>query len=487
MSQKWFELMIKSLQRILVLTLIIVTGLGSVAIAQTSVLSRVADAEEYILSQDFNSALSIYQELWKEYPSNYDYRLKVGLILGWSKRFNDSEEHLRAMLVDYPNNIEIGTALMRVLSWQHRYADSIELSKEFEDLYPNNVDLLLITSQTYFWSGAYPESEVYALRVLELDEENSVANGLIKDLLIVQAPWIDAGIIFGWDSEETELMVIGARGQAELTNRTRFQLGIDRFDTVNDRIVREGQAYTISGTLIYNLTHIWRLRGDIGATSYQQQIGTRGDLFLSGGLNVRRNTGKHTTNITVNHSPILESPILMDNRIRVTSAMISYRYRHLNYTLLATPQFSQFSDGNSRQSVLLQLNYSTEGDKFRARPGVKAQYTAFKNVVVDNGYFSPEQLTTLLATVELDRSEPGGEYQFLLTGDLGYQKIDHPVVDADPKLLYRIDARFVWSPGIDFRLSAGYEYTNLQTVSALSTSTDYWYQSANLRIRYQFN
>lgn len=477
--------MLRSIQKILVL--ILLTASVSVSMAQTTVSSRISEAEDHILSQNFAAALSIYEELWQEYPSNYDYRLKVGLILGWSKHFNKSEDHLRAMLVDYPNNIEIGTALMRVLSWQHRYADSIKLSKDFEDRYPDSVDLLLITAQTYFWSGAYPESEMYTQRVLKLDENNEVAHGLIKDLLIVQAPWIDGGVVLGWDSEKTELFVLGLRGQAELTDRTRFQLGIDRFDTVNDRIVREGQAYAISGTLLYNLNHIWRLRGDLGVASYQQKVSNRGDLFLTGGLNVRRNTGKHTTNFTVNHSSILESPILMDNRIQITSALISYRYRHLNYTLLATPQFSRFSDGNSRQSVLLQLNYSTEGDQFRARPGIKAQYTAFENVVVDNGYFSPEQLTTLLATVELDRSETGGEYQFLLACDLGYQKIDHPVVDADPKLLYRIDARFVWSPGVDFRLSAGYEYTNLQTVSALSTSSDYWYQSVNLRIRYQFN
>lgn len=477
--------MIRSMQKILVLFLIVVSASDS--LAQNTVNSRVSDAEESIQSQDFAAALSIYQELWKEYPTNYDYRLKVGLILGWSKRFNESEDHLRDMLVDYPNNIEIGTALMRVLSWQHRYAESIELSREFESQYPENVDLLLITAQTYFWSGAYPESEAYTERVLKLDERNQVANSLKKDLLIVQAPWIDGGGVLGWDSEETELFVIGARGQAELTNRTRFQLGIDRFETVNDRIVREGQAYSFSGTLLHNLNHIWRLRGDIGVASYQQKITNRGDLFLSGGLNIRRNTGKHTTNFTLSHSPILESPILMDNRIHITTALISYRYRHLNYAFLATPQYSRFSDGNSRQSVLLQLNYSTEGDKFRARPGIKAQYTSFDNVVVDNGYFSPEQLTTLLASVELDRSEPGGEYQFLLAGDLGYQKIDHPFVDDDPKLLYRVDARFVWSPGVDFRLSTGYEYTNLQTVSAFSTSTDYWYQSVNVRFRYQFN
>lgn len=479
--------MIPSFAKILALLFTSLTISVSVLTAQTSVDSRISKAEEYIQSQSFAEALVIYQELWRENPSNYDYRLRVGLILGWAKRFQDSEEHLKEMLTDYPNNIEIGTALMRVLSWQHRYADSIELSTEFEDLYPENVDLLLITAQTYFWSGAYPESETYTERVLELDESNQVASNLKKDLLIVQAPWIDGGVILGWDSEETELFVVGARGQAELTNRTRFQLGLDRFDTVNDRIVREGQAYSVSGTLLHNLNHIWRLRGDIGVASYQQKITNRGDLFLSGGLNIRRNTGKHTTNLTVNHSPILESPILMDNRIHITSALISYRYRHLNYTFLATPQYSRFSDGNNRQSILLQLNYSTEGDKFRARPGIKAQYTSFENVVVDNGYFSPEQLTTLLATVEFDRSETGGEYQFLLAGDLGYQKIDHPVVDADPKLLYRIDARFVWSPGVDFRLSAGYEYTNLQTVSALSTSSDYWYQSVNVRFRYQFN
>lgn len=479
--------MVRTLQKTLILVLVSMIASASVMMAQTTVNSRVFEAEEHIKSQDFDSALTIYQELWQENPSNYDYRLKVGLILGWSKRFNESEDHLRAMLVDYPNNIEVGTALMRVLSWQHRYSDSIELSREFEELYPDNVDRLLITAQTYFWSGAYPDSEIYTERVLELDHSNEVASGLKKYLLIVQAPWIDGGVVLGWDSEETELFVIGVRGQAELTNRTRFQLGLDRFDTVNDRIIREGQAYSVSGTLLHNLDHIWSLRGDIGVASYQQKIVNRGDLFLSGGVNVRRNTGKHTANITVNHSPILESPILMDNRIRITSALISYRYRHLNYTLIATPQYSYFSDGNSRQSMLLHFNYSTEGDKFRARPGIKAQYIAFDNIVVDNGYFSPEQLTTLLATVELDRSEPGGQYQFLLTGDLGYQKIDHPVVDADPKLLYRIDARFVWSPGVDFRLSAGYEYTNLQTVSALSTSSDYWYQSVNVRLRYQFN
>lgn len=195
--------------------------------------------------------------------------MKVGLILGWSKRFIESEDHLRAMLEDYPNNIEIGTALMRVLSWQHQYSDTIELSQEFEKLYPNNIDLLLITAQTYFWSGAYPDSEIYTERILKLDENNQVANGLRKDLLIVQAPWFDGGIALGWDSEETELSIFGVRGQAELTNSTRFQLGLDRFDTVNDRIVRKGQAYSVSGTLLHNMDHLWSLRGDIGAATYQ--------------------------------------------------------------------------------------------------------------------------------------------------------------------------------------------------------------------------
>jgi tetratricopeptide (TPR) repeat protein len=458
-----------------------------VAYGQQNDSSKVSMAEGMIVDQDFTGAFEIYQELLKDNPMNYDYRLRVGLLLGWMKRFDDSEDHFQQMLIDYPNNIEIGTALMRVLSWQHRYAESIELSKEFEKLYPDNKDLLLITAQTYFWSGAYPDSEKYTRKLLEIDPENDVVLSLNKDLLIVQAPWVDGGTVWGWDSEDTQLIVIGVRGQIEITDKTRFQLGIDRFDTKNDRILRVGDAYSLSGTFLYNVDHIWRLRGDLGLASYQQKISNRGDLFFSGGLNLRRNTGKHTTNYTVSHNPILESPILMENRIQMTSALIAYRYRHLNYSFFATPQLSWYSDGNNRQSVLLEFNYSTEGEKFRARPGIKAQYIAFDSVVIDNGYFSPEQLTTLLATVELDRSEPGGEYQFLLAGDIGYQKIDHPVVDSDPKLLYRVDLRFVWSPGDDFRLSAGYEYTNLQTVSALSTSSDYWYQAANVRLRYQFN
>lgn len=469
------------------LSLTIIASLSYSVLAQNTDSSKVIEAESLISVQKFSPALAIYHELWQNNPSNYDYRLKVGLLLGWLKQFQDSQNHLELMLVDYPDNIEIGTALMRVLSWQHRYLESIDLSKKFEKLYPDNIDLLLITAQTYFWIGAYPESELYTQRILELDENNSVANGLNKDLITVQAPWVDSGIVFGWDSEDTDLLVIGARGQAEVSNRTRFQLGLDRFDTTNNRIIREGNATSVSGTLLHNLNYLWNIRGDIGLASYGQEITNRGNLFLFGGLDIRRTTGKHTTNLTINHSPILESPILLDNRIRITSALISYRYRHLNYTFLAIPHLSRFSDGNGRQSLLLLLNYSTDGDKFRARPGIKAQYTAFDNVVVNNGYFSPEQLSTLLASVELDRSEIGGEYQFLLAGDLGFQKIDHPVVNSDPKLLYRVDVRFVWSPGVNFRLSAGYEYTNLQTVSALSTSSDYSYQSTNLRIRYQFN
>ena len=454
--------------------------------AQISEQDRVDQAEILILEGEYASAYQIYSDLWAENPQNYDYRLKIGLLLGWMKEFSNSEQHLSLMLNDYPNNVEVGTALMRVLSWQHKYAKSLSLGKNLEQEHSLNPDLLTILAQTNFWSGSYSASRRYANRLLEQDPNNEIGVRLLREIQAINATSLEVGAIFPWDSEKTNLSIYSVRGLTNINLDTQVQLDISQFDTQNKWIDLQRKSWNVSGSVIYQASNKYRLRTDLGVAKYDVDVVGKSNTYLTGGMDFRYNDGKSTVNLTANRYAIMESPILIDNRILFDAVILTYRYRHLNWTLIVDPQYAWISDGNERLAANLNLTFLIETAYLFIRPAIKTRYQKHQESTVNQGYFAPEQLIAGLVSLELDRNIPGSKFQFLLTSDVGYQQIEHFAVNSDPKLLYNIKSEVILTPNNSVRFSAGYSYTNLQTVSGITQDPDYWYQSVFFKLRYIF-
>ena len=480
-SKKTFVLLASSLFFLCLICLISIP-----AFSQITDQERVNHAENLILENDYSAAYQIYSDLWSQNPENYDYRLKVGLLLGWMKDFGKSEQHLEQMLNDYPNNIEVGTALMRVLSWQHKYAKSLELGKNLEKHHNQNTDLLTILAQTNYWSGSYSTSRRYTNRLLDQEPNNEIGIRLQTELQAINASSLEIGAIFPWDSEKTKLSIYSLRGQTNINADTQFQLDISQFDTQNEWIDIKRKSWNLSGSIIYQASNKYRIRTDLGVVKYDVDVPQKSDTYLTGAIDFRYNDGKSTLNLTANRFAILESPILIENRILLNAATLTYRYRHLNWTVIVDPQYAWISDGNERFSANFNLTYLIETTQLFIRPALKAKLQRYNESSINQGYFAPELLIAGLASLELDRNIPGSKFQFLLTSDVGYQKIDHFAVDTNPKLLYIIKSEVILTPNNSVRISGGYSYTNLQTVSGITQDPDYWYQSVFFRMRYIF-
>lgn len=449
---------------------------------------QVQKAKEHIEREEYSQALRIYIELWEQEPENYDFRLMVGLIKGWMGQYNESERHLRAMLRDYPENVEVGTALVRVLSWQHKYDSAISVGEDLLEFHPENEDLLSAVAHTYYWGGDYARSLNLAERVVELNSDNDIVNRLVRDIYVMNAPSITVGTILPRDSEGTRLNMFYLRGVAAIRPATRLGLTFEYFDTFNDKIgdFTDRKAWSIGANLTHTISHKFRLRGDIGITGYPSTNSTENDHRVTGGLDVRYNTGKHTLHTNYSRYTINESPFLIDRHLMLDQFMLVYRYRHRKLTLFAEPSYAHFSDGNNRYSVLISSLYEIDWDRSFYRPIIRFRHTRFQDTVLDMGYFSPENMT--IATIGLNTEFRSGDGNriLLVNANTGFQKISHPALSGDPMLVYDIDARISQQAGRDFRIEAGYLYSNSQAESLVSGSDSYWYRALRLSIRYQF-
>lgn len=452
--------------------------------AQTS--DPVQTARELIEQQRYSDALSIYENLYNSNPDNYDYRLMIGLLLGWNGDFGKSEKHFKSMYADFPMNVEIGTALMRVLSWQHKYSESFSYSEELIKLYPENIDLLTIIAQTYYWSGGITESAVYVEKALKIDPENEVMIRLQREIKASRRAWIEGGIVFSSDSDQTDLTILSAKIQLPAISATRIQIGVNHFETTNNvaNISRDARYFYV--TLFRELNRSWILRADLGLSDYSQDIVGKPRNLVSGGLDLRFNSGRHTLNLTGGSNTILESPYLIDNRLQIHSAIITYRFRTGNWTFITDPQFAVLSDKNTRISFSAVLLYSYDLDFGSLRPAIRLRNQQFENVVTDMGYFSPESMSSASLQLEYDTHRQGDDFSFRVSAETGFQKTTHPAVDNDPKFVYQFGVAADTKIVNDLYASAIFQYSNLQNISALINDNDYWYRSIQLRLRYVF-
>lgn len=446
----------------------------------------VQTARTYIDQQRYSDALAIYENLYKEAPDNYDYRLMIGLLLGWDRSFEKAEAHFKAMYKDYPLNVEVGTALMRVLSWQHKYNESLSYSNDLIKQYPDNIDLLVITAQTHFWAGGISESSSFVNKALRQDPENEVMLRLLREIEQTRNPWVEGSLILASDSDQTDLMIISVKVQLPAYKASRFQVGFNHFETSNNIANLSRNARYFYVTAFREMNRNWIIRADLGLSEYTHHIDDSARNLMSGGLDFRYNAGKHTVNVTGSSNTILESPYLIDNRLRLHSASLTYRYRTGNWTFITDPQYSVLSDDNTRFSINGMLLYSHDLDYGSFRPALRLRNQQFDKVVTNMGYFSPESMSSVSLQLEFDTQRTGDDFSFRISTETGLQKTVHPAVDTSPTFVYQIgigaDSKVVGN----LFASAFFQYSNLQNISALNNDSAYWYRSIQLRLRYVF-
>lgn len=475
-------------KKIFILIISIICLNNSYGMAQTNQSERISEAEIHIQNEAFGIALTIYKSLWEEYPDNYDYRLRVGLILGWDKQFRRSESHLRSMLNDYPGNIEVGTALMRVLSWQRKFDQTSSVGNALLQLHPNNDQILSILAQASKWNNLQAEAYKLAQEALRNNPDNITALNIVREIENEFAPFLEGYVAFPWDSERTHLSIYSLRAGMALSPSTKLMVNYSKFDAENRNANFSTRSSTLFGTLSNQINAQWHVSAVLGATMYPEINGQDNKNTVSGGLAIRYSKFDYSIGLVGNRYSINESPALILNRINFNTIGIVYRYTDLKWTLIFDPEYISVSDKNERISSNLILNYGIEIDDFVFKPGFKARYLSFKNSSVGSGYFAPDVLRFGLLSADLDWTNSKQSVLISLIGDIGLQQVKFFGVEAeDPKLSYTVGIKLQYQLSDSFELETTYNYSNIASITEISQTDNYWYQVFNIRLRYTFN
>jgi tetratricopeptide (TPR) repeat protein len=98
------------------------------------------EGEDLIERKDYEGAIEVYRKLIVCDPNNADYYCKLGQLLAWTRRWDESEKVLYRCLDIQPDNADALVQLGYLALWQKRYDEAIEMFTQAVNKYPDYRD-----------------------------------------------------------------------------------------------------------------------------------------------------------------------------------------------------------------------------------------------------------------------------------------------------------------------------------------------------------
>lgn len=172
-------------------------------------------AQAYVSAGKNQSAIRLYQQLVDKNPKDIKLKLRLAEILGWVKKFKESEKLYREIIKKNPKQKEVYLKLAELLIWQNKYQEVINLIDNlgqikgtkaarllygrallfsgkpilakgiFEDLltdYPENLEVKKLLADAYAYSKDYKEAIFQYRQILEEVDQPDIKQSLAQVL-----------------------------------------------------------------------------------------------------------------------------------------------------------------------------------------------------------------------------------------------------------------------------------------------------------------
>lgn len=126
-------------------------------------------AQRYEKKWEYEKALNLYLELYREYPDDVKIIYRIGRVYSLMQRYYIAENYLKLCLEIDPSYDDARVGLSYVYYWQKKYDEAIEQANIVLEHNPNYIDALLAAARSYKNGQNIPKAEEYLEKAIALN------------------------------------------------------------------------------------------------------------------------------------------------------------------------------------------------------------------------------------------------------------------------------------------------------------------------------
>lgn len=142
----------------------------------------LAQAQAWEHNGAYRQAITVYQQILTDAPTDDDTRGHLARVLGQDRQFEQSASLYRDILTRHPSDLDVQISLARIMSWQEQYDSAIQQYQTVLRQDGTNREALQGLADTLFWSGATEAAAREYARLYQLTGDETVAKR-IQDII----------------------------------------------------------------------------------------------------------------------------------------------------------------------------------------------------------------------------------------------------------------------------------------------------------------
>ncbi|MFO0700866.1 MAG: tetratricopeptide repeat protein [Nitrospira sp.] len=139
---------------------------------------RLAQAEAWERNGAHTQAITVYQQILADSPTDDDTRGRLARALARDGQLEQATSLYRDILTRHPSDLDVQVGLARTLSWNKQYDSAIKQYQEVLQQNSTHQDALRGLADTLFWSGATQDAAQQYARLHQLTGDEAIATRL---------------------------------------------------------------------------------------------------------------------------------------------------------------------------------------------------------------------------------------------------------------------------------------------------------------------
>ncbi len=374
-------------------------------------------AKAYTGVEAYDKAGDLYRRYLELRPDDLDARIAYARVLSWDKRWGAAESEYRRILQDNPERADLRLEHAQILSYDKNYVGAIREFRALTDLSSNPRAHLYqeVPQKAYFnlgqiyrWFGWNEHAVEEQNKAIGLDASYMPARDELDRVRHVR-PASSLDLRYSYNTVSNDFTLRRADATADLwrTQRMALQFGVGRHSFQHNS--EEVDANVLSGGLTYRMRDRLTARGRVGATFYDEGLGTR--PFFGAGVEFIPNIQSRVA-VDYNHYDLvydvftLSSLTVPSTGTSVANDPISIDDVRGHYdwngggvlSFLGDASYGRISDDNSREALHALLTFRVHRSPFVA---LKADGRWLSYDERTNRYWSPTDYKSLAGVLQV--------------------------------------------------------------------------------------
>jgi tetratricopeptide (TPR) repeat protein len=380
----------------------------------------LAMAKAYTGLGAYPQAIRLYEAYLQNVPDDRQARTNYARVLSWDRRYDAAQAQYERLLREDPERADIRLEYAQAMSYDSEFVPAIRELRGLTDL-SNNSRGYLYTSvptqahynlgQIYRWYGWREEAATHQNRALELDSTFLPARDeLFRARSGRPTSSLDARYTYATNSNDFTLKRADLEGEHWLNQRMAVEASVGRHNFEHRGTDVNANAASVGA--LYRQTDQLMLRGRVGGTFYEEDLGTR--PYWSVGASYLPNIQSRAA-IDYNHYDLIYDVFTLQSLtpgggvgtnpadpISIDDVRAHYDWTSGGFwSFLADASYGFVSDDNRRAGAHGLVSFRLWNRPFIA---VKADGRMLSYDFRTNRYWSPEEYRSLAAVLQIGQN-----------------------------------------------------------------------------------